>query len=65
MNPLHPNKMTSDERLAEIVGMLATGVIRLRLRQSTGLSPQSADHRLDSGATARMHVPTHHSGAHA
>lgn len=63
MNPLHPNKMTLDERLAEIVEILADGVIRLRSRQSTGLSPQSADHRLDSGLTPRMHVPTDHSGA--
>ena len=65
MNPLHPNLMTTDERLAEIVEILAAGLIRLRSRQSTKLSPQSADHRLDRGATPRMHVPTDHSGAHA
>ena len=64
MNPLHPNLMTTDERLAEIVEILAAGLIRLRSRQSTELSPRSADHRLDSSPTPRMHVPTDHSGAH-
>ncbi len=65
MNPLHPNRMTTEERRAEIVSLLAAAVIRLRTRQSTELSPQSAHNRLDSASTPRMHVPTDHPGAHA
>lgn len=65
MNPLHPNKMSAAERIAEVAETLALGVIRLRSRQSTELSPQSAHHRLDSASTPRMHVPTDHSGGHA
>lgn len=57
MNPLHPNRMTSDERIAEVAEMLSIGLIRLQSAQSTQLSLQSADHRLDEPETARMCEP--------
>jgi hypothetical protein len=65
MNPLHPNRMTASERLAEVAETLSLGFMRLRAAQSTELSPQSADSLLDSCATPRMCVPDHPSGAHA
>jgi hypothetical protein len=34
MNPLQPRHMTSKDRLAEVYGLLALGLIRLRSRQS-------------------------------
>ena len=57
MNPLHPNRMTSDERIAAVAEILSLGLIRLRPAQSTELSPQSADPRLDDPRTARMSEP--------
>ena len=38
MNPLNPNLMSSGERRAELVRLLALGLIRLRARQSSELS---------------------------
>ena len=38
MNPLNPNLMSSGERRAELVRLLAGGLIRLRARQSSQLS---------------------------
>jgi hypothetical protein len=54
MNLLHPTKMSPDERIAEIAEILSAGFIRLRSAQSTKLSPQCADDRLDRSAPARM-----------
>lgn len=54
MNPLHPHRMTSTERISEVAEILSSGVIRLRSTQSTQLSPQSPDHRVDSAGPARM-----------
>lgn len=34
MNPLHPNLMSTKERLAEVCEILATGIVRLRLREA-------------------------------
>ena len=65
MNPLHPNRMTAQERLAEVAEILSLGLMRLRAAQSTELSPQLADVGLDSRATPRMCVPDHQSGDRA
>ncbi len=65
MNPLHPNRMTAPERIAEVAEILSIGLMRLRAAQSTKLSPQSADVELDSSAQPRMCVPDYTSGAHA
>ena len=47
MNPLHPDRMSSAERLAEIAGILAGGVIRLKARQSRQLSARSRESSVD------------------
>jgi hypothetical protein len=65
MNPLHPNRMTPPERLAEVAEILSLPLMRGRAAQSTELSPQSADSALDSSATPRMCVSDHRSGDHA
>jgi len=65
MNPLHPSRMTAQERIAELAEILSLGLMRLRAAQSTVLSLQSADVGLDSWATPRMCVPDDKAGDHA
>lgn len=55
-NPLSPSLMTPAERRAELCGLLALGLIRLRARQSSGLS--------DGGGESSLHFPPDQS-AHA
>lgn len=62
MNPLHPSRMTAQERLAELAETLSLGLMRPRAAQSTALSPQSADVGLDRFAAPRMCVPDDQSG---
>ena len=45
-NPLHPHQMKPLERRAELCAILARGLIRLRLRQSTELSDDRGDSSL-------------------
>jgi hypothetical protein len=47
MNPLHPGHMTAAERLDEVADILAAGLIRLRARQSSPLSPDGGESSLD------------------
>lgn len=54
-NPLHPDHLTTDERLTEIADILALGLMRLRLPKS---SPLSAD-----GGESSLHFPPDQSGA--
>ena len=65
MNPLHPNRMTAQERIAEVTEILSLGLVRLRAAQSTKLSPQSADVGLDRLPTPRMCVPQNQPGVRA
>ena len=65
MNPLHPSRMTAQERIAEVTEILSLGLMRVRAVQSTALSPQSADVGLDSWATPRMCVMDDQAGDHA
>jgi hypothetical protein len=65
MNPLHPSRMSAQERVAELAEILSLGLMRVRAAQSTALSPQSADLGLDRWATPRMCVPDDQSGDHA
>ena len=65
MNPLHPNRLTADERISELTEILSLGLLRLRAGQSTELSPRSADSLLDSSPTPRMHMPHHPWGVQA
>jgi hypothetical protein len=54
MNPLNPNLMSSGERRAELVRLLALGLIRLRVRQSSELS--------DPTGESSLHFPPDRSG---
>jgi len=43
MNPLNPNLMSSGERRAELVRILARGLVRLRARQTGAQSSELSD----------------------
>ena len=53
-NALHPDRMTTAERLGELAAILAAGLIRLKARKSRQLSPDRGDSCLD--------LPPHQSG---
>ena len=53
-NALHPDRMTTAERLGELAAILAAGLIRLRAPKSRQLSPDQGDSCLD--------LPPHQSG---
>ena len=46
-NPLCPERMSAQARLAEIGRILAAGVIRLNAAQSSGLTTESGDSFVD------------------
>ena len=46
-NPLCPERMSAQARLAEIGRILAAGVIRLNVAQSSGLFAESGDSFVD------------------
>lgn len=46
-NPLCPDRMSADARLAEIGRILAAGVVRLNATQSSDLSADSGDSFVD------------------
>lgn len=49
-NPLHPDRLTSAERLAELASILAVGVIRLMTLMSSGKTEETGESSLDFGA---------------
>jgi hypothetical protein len=53
-NPLAPSAMTPAERRAELVRILALGLIRLRARQSSELSDRTGE--------SSLHFPPDRSG---
>ena len=53
-NALHPNRMSTAERLSELASILAAGLIRLQARKSRQLSMDRGDSCLD--------LPPHQSG---
>ena len=55
-NPLHPDHMAPAERVAEIAEILARGLIRLRARKSSPLTPDRGDVCLDCPATQSGHA---------
>ena len=61
MNPLHPRQMKPQERRAELCAILARGLVRLRLRQSTELSNDRGDSSLHFPPDQSGHAnrPTH------
>lgn len=54
MNPLQPRHMSPKERLSEIYDLLAIGLVRLRLRQSSDLSAEEGE--------SSLHFPPDRSG---
>ncbi len=55
MNALHPSHMSAAERLDEIAEILATGLMRLRARQSSPLSGSIGESSLDCAAHQSGH----------
>jgi len=49
-NPLHPERLSPEERLAELTAILAAGVIRLQLRKSSDKSQKKSQFSLDFDA---------------
>ena len=47
MNALRPDRMSVDERLAEVADLLALALVRLRARQSSTVSDDSGESPLD------------------
>ena len=61
-NPLCPDHMSADARLAEIGRILAAGIGRLNPKKSSGLSAQNGDSFVDfstrkSGGRRAKHLP--------
>ena len=50
LNPVNPSRMTAAERLAELTAILAAGVIRLSLPQSSENVPNFGESSLDFDA---------------
>ena len=61
-NPLPPDQMTTDERLAEVCEVLARGVVRLHARQSRQLSDRTGESCLHSGAHRSGHANPNRKG---
>jgi len=56
MNPLSPFHMTPAERRAELCRILALGLLRLRMRQSSELSDAIGECSLHSPPDQRAHA---------
>ena len=56
-NALHPDRMTTDERLGEVASILAAGLIRLQARKSRQLSAVQGDSCLDLSPQQSGHEP--------
>jgi len=56
-NTLDPARMTAAERLDEVAAILATGLIRLRARQSRQLSADQGESCLDFSVRQSGHDP--------
>ena len=59
-NPLPPDYMTPAERRAELCRILALGLIRLRARQSSGLSASIGDIPLHNSPDQSGHTTPNH-----
>jgi hypothetical protein len=55
-NPVPPYRLTADERLAEVADILAAGLMRLKSRQSTRLSPHGGESSLDCAGHQSGHA---------
>ena len=47
MNPLNPDLMTAEERIAELGEILARGFVRLRARKSSAISADRGESCVD------------------
>jgi hypothetical protein len=56
-NALHPQHMKTGERVQELAEILAHGLIRLQARQSSRISADRGDCRLDFSPDQRGHGP--------
>ncbi len=56
MSVIRPDLMSPAERLAEIVEILAAGVVRLRARQSSSLLPPPGESSLDYAGDQSGHA---------
>ena len=56
-NALHPDRMTTAERLGELASILAAGLIRLQARKSRQLSEDQGDSCLDLSTLWSGHKP--------
>ncbi len=55
-NPLSPDRISADERLAEVSEILARGLMRLRARQSRQISEDHGEIFVDFSVDLRGHV---------
>lgn len=69
-NPIHPDHLTTKERLGEVCSILALGLLRLRARdhakrgRSSGLSAGTGDSSVDYLGTESGHAtPSHEEDA--
>lgn len=59
-NPLHADLMTATERRAELCGLLALGLVRLRMRSFGEVSDDTGESSLHNSAEQSVHAtPTH------
>ena len=56
MSVIRPDLMSPAERLAEVVEILAAGVVRLWLRQSNSLLPPTGESSLDCAGDQSGHA---------
>jgi hypothetical protein len=57
-NAIAPERMTPDERIAEVGRILGLGLIRLHTAKSTSISDDRGDSCLDFPADQRRHADT-------
>ena len=57
LNALDPNRMRPEERMAELAGILAAGLQRLRAKQSSGLFADAEKSSVDFTARQSGHAP--------
>ncbi|ARJ70358.1 hypothetical protein B0A89_12700 [Paracoccus contaminans] len=63
-NPLLPDRMTATERRAELCGLLALGLVRLRLRETVEVSDKAGESCLHYPPDQCRHAtPTHRRNA--
>ena len=63
-NPLPPDQMTPIERRADLCGLLALGLVRLRMRDQTEVSDKNRESCLHYPANEWRHaIPTHRRNA--